>query len=403
VLSDDVRQVSAAASKVADPDFWPDNPYPHLARLRETEPLAWGESPTGTGFWAVTKHADVVRMSRDPQAFCSSRGVLLMDMDRELPEIPGALLYYDPPEHATYRRIVNPGFSTGRTKQLEADIRERARKLLDRIVPGEPIDIVHDITVPFPLLVIADLLGVDGEDWPKFYDWSDAAIAAASGMTPDSERAMVAMAQYFLELVARRRTDPHDDLVSMLCQIEVDGRRLDDAELMMFYGQLLVAGNETTRNLLSSGLIALAEHPDQLRLLRDEPSRIPVAVEELLRWTTPVISFTRVATHDVEVRGQQIREGDPVLLLYTSANRDAEVFGETGEQLDVTRDPNHHVSFGFGEHFCLGAALARLEGRVFLEELCARFAELELADAPERLASGVIAGVVRAPMVATAA
>jgi cytochrome P450 len=403
VISDDVREVSSAASKVAEPDFWTDDPYPHLAHLRRAEPLAWAESPTGTGFWAVTKHADVVRMSRDPQTFCSSRGVLLMDMDRELPEIPGALLYYDPPEHARYRRIVNPGFSTGRTKQLEAEIRERARGLLDKIVPGEPLDIVHEITVPFPLLVIADLLGVDGADWPKFYDWSDAMIAAATERTRESEQAVVAMAEYFLELVAQRRTDPRDDLVSMLCQIEVDGQRLQDAELMMFYGQLLVAGNETTRNLLSSGLIALAEHPDQLQLLRDDPSRIPVAVEELLRWTTPVISFTRVATRDVDVRGQQIREGDPVLLLYTSANRDEEVFGDTGAQLDVTRDPNHHVSFGFGEHFCLGAALARLEGRVFLEELCARFAQLQLDAAPERLASGVIAGVVRAPMVATAA
>jgi cytochrome P450 len=399
VLSENVRGISERVSTTADPDFWPEDPYPLLAELRREEPLGRGESPGGTPFWAVTKHADVVRMSRDPETFCSSRGVLLMDMARELPDIPGALLYYDPPEHARYRRLVNPGFSTGRTKTLEHDIRARAAALLDRIQPGQPIDLVQEVTVPFPLLVIADLLGVDGEDWPKFYEWSDIAIAAATEMTPESEVAMIEMANYFLSLVAQRREQPSDDLVSMLCQIEADGKKLDDGELMMFYGQLLVAGNETTRNLLSSGLIALAEHPEQWQILRDDPSAIPTAVEELLRWSTPVISFTRVATRDVEVRDQQISEGDPVLLLYTSANRDEEVFGDTGDVFDVTRKPNNHVSFGFGEHFCLGAALARLEGRVFLEELVSRFERLALADRPERLASGVIAGVKSAPMV----
>ena len=397
--SGDGLSESALVARVADPEFWTEDPFPHLARLRAEAPLGWCEEPGGPSFWAVTKHDDVLRISRDPETFCSSEGILLMDLGRELPDIPGAMLYVDPPEHVRYRRLVNPGFSTGRIRALEAEIRERARTLVDQIEPGVPIDLVAEVTVPFPLLVIADLLGVPGVDWPRFYIWSDLMIAGATEQSEESLAVLIEMANYFLELVAERRSAPKDDLVSMLCEAEVDGEKLNDAELMMFYGQLLVAGNETTRNLLSGGITALADHPEQWQLLRDEPERIPVAVEELLRWTTPVISFMRTATRPVELRGREIKAGDPLLLLYTSANRDAEVFGTTADQLDVTRDPNHHVALGFGEHFCLGAALARLETRVFLEELLTRFTSAEPTGPVTRLASGVIAGVTSAPLV----
>ena len=392
---------SALVARVADPEFWAEDPFPYLARLRSEAPLGWCAEPDVPSFWAVTKHEDVLRISRDPATFCSSQGILLMDLGRELPDIPGAMLYVDPPEHVRYRRLVNPGFSTGRIRALEAEIRERARTLIDGIEPGVPIDLVAEVTVPFPLLVIADLLGVPAEDWPRFFIWSDLMIAGATEQSEESLASLIEMANYFLDLVAERRGAPKDDLVSMLCEAEVEGEKLNDAELMMFYGQLLVAGNETTRNLLSGGISALADHPEQWALLRDEPERIPVAVEELLRWTTPVISFMRTATRAVELRGREINEGDPLLLLYTSANRDAEVFGSTAEQLDVTRDPNHHVALGFGEHFCLGAALARLETRVFLEELLTRFTGAEAAGPVTRLASGVIAGVTSAPLVFT--
>lgn len=390
---------SALAARVADPRLWATDPHPHLARLRAEAPLACCEEPGLPRFWAVSKHADVLRISRDPSTFCSARGVLLMDLERDLPKIPGALLYLDPPEHATYRRLLNPAFSTSKMRALEDDTRARARSLIEQIPEGEPIDVVAHVTVPYPLLVIADLLGVPGEDWPRFYDWSDVMIAAATVIDDASIAVLAEMGGYFLDLVAQRRADPHDDLVTMLCHADVDGQVLSDEELMMFYGQLLVAGNETTRNLLSGGLVALSEHPEQWQLLRDDAKRVPVAVEEMLRWSTPVISFMRTATRDVELRGREVRAGDPLLLLYTSANRDEDEFGPTADRFDVTRDPNHHVSFGFGEHFCLGAALARIEARVFFEELTARFATVTPAGPVERLESGVIAGITRAPLV----
>lgn len=389
---------SQLAARLADPSFWATDPHPHLTLLRAQAPLALCEEPGVPRFWAVSKHADLLRISRDPATFCSSKGVLLMDQVRDLPHIPGALLYIDPPDHVRYRRLLNPAFSTSKMRALEADTRTRARALIDAIPTGEPIDIVANLTVPFPLLVIADLLGVPGEDWPRFYKWSDIMIGAATEITDESITMLAEMGNYFLDLVAQRRVDPRDDLVTMLCHADVDGHTLTDEELMMFYGQLLVAGNETTRNLLSGGLIALAEHPDQWQLLRDDPARIPVAVEELLRWTTPVISFMRTATCDVTVSDTQISEGDPLLLLYTSANRDEDAFGTTANQLDVTRETNNQVAFGFGEHFCLGAALARIEARVFFEEVTARFSTIALAGEPQRLASGVIAGITSAPL-----
>ena len=328
---------------IADPAFYAGDPFPHYARLRAEAPLAWLPDP---GCWIASCHADVLRISRDPETFCSSQGVLLMDVTRDLPEIPGALLYVDPPEHGRYRRLVNPGFSTSRIRTLEADIRTRARALLDTVEPGAVTDVVPILAVPFPLLVIADLLGVPGDDWPRLGHWTDLMIAAAEGISPESEAALVEMATYFLDLVAERRRDPRDDLVSLLCTAEVDGTGLDDGELMMFYGQLLVAGNETTRNLVSGALVALSEHPEQWAALRAQPERIPLAVEEALRWTTPVTSFLRTATRDVEVHGETIRSGEPVLLLYASANRDETVFGPTADRFDTTRDPNPHVALG---------------------------------------------------------
>ena len=380
---------------IAEPDFYAGDPFPHLARLRAEAPLAWLEDP---GCWIASRHEDILRISRDPETFISSKGILLMDIGRDLPDIPGALLYVDPPEHARYRKLVNPGFSTARIRTLEESIRSRAQSLLSKIEDGEITDFVQSVALPFPLLVIADLLGVPGEDWPRFAVWTDLMIGAASGITPESEAALIEMATYFLDLVAERRRDPSDDLVSMLCNIEVDGERLDDAELMMFYGQLLVAGNETTRNLVSGTFVALSEHPDQWSALRADPSAIPTAVEEALRWTTPVISFMRTATRDIDLNGADIRAGDPVLMLYSSANRDESVFGDSGEEFDITRSPNPHVSLGFGEHFCLGAVLARLEARVLLEEAVSAFKKIDPAGAVERLASGVIAGVVSAPL-----
>jgi cytochrome P450 len=384
-------------SPLTDPHFYAGDPFPLYARLRAEAPFVWHDDP---GFWVASTYDDVLRISKDPHTFCSGRGVLLMDLGRELPEIPGALLYVDPPEHNRYRRIVQPAFAPSRVKALEPAIRAQARRLLDAVPKGEVVDLVDAVAVPFPLVVIAELLGVPADDWRRFYEWSDHAIAAGTQQTEENMTALAEMAEFFLAVIAEKQQQPGDDLVSLLATVEVDGEKLSDGELMMFCGQLLVAGNETTRNLVSGGLVALAEHPDQWERLRRDRSLVPTAIEELLRWTTPVISFFRTATRDVIVHGQQVREGDPVMLLYASANRDEAAFGPDADRLDVAREPNHQLAFGFGQHYCLGAALARLEGRVMLEELLERFEVVELAGEVGRLDSaGVVSGWTSVPMV----
>ena len=390
------RPGSDLTGPLTDPDFFADDPYPLFARLRREAPVAWNDE---VGFWAITKHADVLAISKDPETFCSSKGILLMDLGRELPDIPGALLYVDPPEHGRYRRLVQPAFAPSRIRALESFVRDRARSLLDAVEPGQPVDVVADVAVPFPLYVIADLLGVPAEDWPLFYRWSELLIDAATVQTDETMQAGLEMAEYFMAVIAEKRATPGDDLVSTLATVEVDGEQLDDGELLMFCGQLLVAGNETTRNLVSGGLVALADHPDQLARVVADRSLVPTTVEEQLRWTTPVTSFLRTATVDTEVRGQAVAAGEPVLLLYASANRDEDEFGPDADRFDVGREPNHQLAFGFGEHYCLGAALARLEGRVLLEEVLDRFATIERAGEVRRLASGVIGGVLEAPLV----
>jgi cytochrome P450 len=279
-------------------------------------------------------------------------------------------------------------------------VRAKARALIEPIAAGEPCDIVGALSIPYPLQVICELLGVDGEQWPRFYQWSEAVIPGESERTDDERAALqLEMWEYLIGVATARRSSPADDLVSVLATAAPDGDQLSEAELAMFLIQLLVAGNETTRNLISGGLAALAERPDQWEKLRANRALIPTAVEELLRWTTPVISFMRTATRPVTVRGQEIGEGDPVLLVYASANRDEEVFGPDADELKVDRHPNPHVSFGFGPHFCLGAALARLEARTVLEELLERFATVTLAGPVERTASPVIAGLRSAPLI----
>jgi cytochrome P450 len=382
---------------LTDPTFYPHDPFPLYARLRAEAPMVWHDDP---GFWVVSTHADVLAISKDPESFCSSEGVLLMDLGRELPEIPGALLYIDPPDHNRYRRLVQPAFAPSQMRAIEPRIREQARRFIDPIEPGTTVDLVDDVAVPFPLVVIAELLGISPDDWRKLYVWSDAAIAAGSEQTDETMAAMVEMADYFMAVIVEKAAEPGDDLVSMLATVEVDGEKLNEAELMMFCGQLLVAGNETTRNLVSGGLVTLAEHPDQWSRLKADRSLLPSAVEELLRWTTPIISFMRTATRDVEVHGQLVRAGDPLLLLYASANRDEDAFGPTAGQLDVARQHNHQLAFGFGQHYCLGATLARLEGRIMLEEVLDRFDTIEPAGTQHKVDTlGIVNGWTNAPVV----
>ena len=314
------------------------------------------------------------------------------------------MMHTDPPQHTRYRRLVQPGFKPTLVRLMEAGVTAKARALSDPIRAGVAFDVVQDLSIPFPLQVICELLGVDGSQWPRFFDWSEAVIPGESERSEEERAALqLEMWEYLIGVADERRQAPADDLVSVLANVGSDpdgaGEELSEAELAMFLIQLLVAGNETTRNLISGGLVALAENPEQWAALRADPSLVPTAVEELLRWTTPVISFMRTATQTATIRGVSVAEGDPVLLVYASANRDEEVFGVDAGELRVDRHPNPHVSFGFGPHFCLGAALARLEGKVVLTELLERFASVSLAGEVERTPSPVIAGVRHAPIV----
>ncbi|MHB8595020.1 MAG: cytochrome P450, partial [Acidimicrobiales bacterium] len=244
-----------------------------------------------------------------------------------------------------------------------------------------------------------EMLGVPEDEWERCYEWSEAVVPGATDWPEERRQALLAeMIEYLVESTKARRAEPRGDVLTELAQASLDGDQLSDAELAMFLVQLLVAGNETTRNLIAAGLVAFAEHPDQWARLRAARGLVPLAVEEMLRWTSPVISFMRTATRDTELRGVPITEGEPVLMLFPSANRDDDVFGPSSGDFDVGRDPNPHIAFGFGNHFCLGAALARLEGRIVLEELLRRFSGVELAGVVERTGSSVVAGVRHAQL-----
>jgi cytochrome P450 len=389
--------------RLTDPHLYTaGDPFAFYAALRAESPVAW-VAPTENhgGFWAVTTHPEVSSIGADPERFCSSRGILVDEIGTSY-DSPPTMMHTDPPQHTRYRRLVQPGFKPTMVKLMEDGVTAKARALIEALPAGEPIDVVGALSIPYPLQVICELLGVDGEQWPRFFEWSEAVIPGESERTEAERGALqLEMWEYLIGVANERRAAPADDLVSALAAVDTDdgGDGLSEAELAMFLIQLLVAGNETTRNLISGGLVALAEHPEQWAQLRADRSLVPSAVEELLRWTTPVISFMRTATQPVVVREQEIAEGDPVLLVYAAANRDEAVFGADADTVRIDRHPNPHVSFGFGPHFCLGAALARLEARTVLNELLDRFASLELAAPITRTASPVIAGIRRAELV----
>jgi cytochrome P450 len=381
---------------LVDDSFYAGDPFPHYARLRDEAPVAWNGT---NGFWVVSRWDEVMAVSTDPETFCSGRGILVMEIGAHY-DTPPTMMHTDPPEHTVYRKLVQPGFAPGRMRALEEDVRRRAKPLVDRIEPGRTVDFVETVSVPFPLFIISTLLGMPDDDWVRFFEWSEAVIPGATDWTEEKRAALQAdMHETLLATTVARRADPRDDLISVLAQVEIEGRRLSDAQLTMFLVQLLVAGNETTRNMISGGFVALAGRPADWERLRRDRSLVPTAVEEMLRWTSPVVGFMRTATRDTELGGTWIREGDPVLMLYASANRDERQFGPTADRFDIGRTPNQHVAFGFGTHFCIGAALARIEGRVLLDELLDRFEAVELVGGVERSHSAVIAGVKHAPLV----
>jgi cytochrome P450 len=379
-----------------DPAFWTGDPYPAFAELRAHDPVHRFEGPDG-GFWVVARYADVQHVSKHPDLFSSARGVLLTDLTRPVVSTD-SIIYLDPPLHPKRRRLLSPSLTVRRIGDLEGRVRSMVVELLDGLDASSPVDAVEAIAAPIPSQVIAELVGVPREDMDDFRRWSDAMIDAASDFTDDSLALAAELFAYVGGIVDERKAEPRDDLVSVLAHGTVDGEALDAIDINMFVMTLLVAGNETTRTHIANSLLALAEHPGQRGLLVEDPGRIPDAVEELLRWEAPIMNFCRTAAGDTELGGTEIAEGDYVVLLYQSANRDEDVFGATADRIDVTRSPNPHLSFGFAEHFCMGAGLARLESRVLLEELFVRWPTYELAGPVERAPSRFVRSIAHLPL-----
>ena len=379
---------------LGQPEFFAGDPDPVLAELRRHCPVSWQERG---GFWAVTRHADIQAISRDPETYCSGRGVLIADRHRPV-AAADSLLYLDPPRHERFRKLINRAFTPRRVAELEPRVRQLASELLAAIDPGCTVDLVDAVCAPLPMLVIAELLGLPAEDRDDFRRWSDAAMAAATELTDESVRCTLELLAYFDRQLEARAEAPTDDLLSALLAAEVDGVGLTHRELQGFCLTLLVAGNETTRSLMAGGLVALAEHPEQRARLAGEPARIPTAVEELLRWVTPVMAMARTTTRPATVAETELDAEAYVVLAYSAGNRDDEVFGVSADRLDLARSPNPHLSFGFGEHFCIGASLARLETRVLLEEVLARWPDYEVTGTVERAPSTLLRQVTRAPI-----
>jgi cytochrome P450 len=382
--------------RLDDPDFFLGDVEPVYRWLRAEAPVHRDPS---SGLWALSKHADILRVSRDPEVFCSSRGVVVNDPLRLVGALPTppSIIHLDPPAHNQMRRTVSRAFTPRRIAMLEPRIRELARETLDAVPAGDVFDFVEHVAMPLPMLVIAEMLGVPTGDRATFRRWSDEIIAGADATTMPG--AVAELFAYFHEMVARRRVEPGEDLLSLLAVGEVEGDRLADEEILIFCMTLLVAGNETTRNLIAGGMRALIEHPEERRKLEADPSLLPSAIEEMLRWVSPIRCFARTPTRDVEIRGRRIPEGDYVVLLYAAGNRDEEVFGPTAGEFRVDRPTEPmHLAFGYGEHLCLGATLARLEARVMFGDLFARWPRLEIVGPVEVVRSTVVNGLARMPV-----
>ena len=390
---------------IFDPDLYVQGvPHDAFRVLRAERPVSFhAEPPDGVGFWAITKYADIVSISKDPATFSSWRG------GTNIPDYPPdsldvirmLMVNMDPPQHTKFRRLTSTGFTPRMIARMEEYIRRATVEIIDNVIEQGECDFVTKIAAELPLVVIADIMGVPQEDRHLVFDWSNRLIGfddpEFQTSLEDAQEAAAEMWGYANQLAEGRKGKEGKDLTTVLINAVVDGEQLTEMEFDGFFLLLAVAGNETTRNLISGGMQALIEHPAQRARLLADPSLLPTAVEEMLRWVTPVIHFRRTATRDVELRGEQIKEGDKVVLYYTSANRDEDVFPDP-QSFDVGRDPNEHLAFGIGQHSCLGLNLARLEIRVMFEELLRRMPDIEQAGPARRLRSNFINGIKALPV-----
>ncbi len=383
-------------------------PHETFRWLRAHAPLYWQEeigasgAPPGPGYWALTRHADVAFVSKHPELFSSEVGTsVLVDLPpRDLANMQKQLIHMDPPRHTQLRKLMNPHFKPGAVRRTEARMRRLVDATLDRLEGRERCELVEDFSAPISLGGLTHLLGVPDRHAKKFYKWTNKLIGSSDPKVSSQLRGRFAVLEIFLYAARARRPRarrPTDDIFSSLVNGRIEGEPLSKLELGMNYFLLVVAGNETTRNALSGGFEALCAHPDQLERLQREPELLPTAIEEMLRWVTPVMQFRRTATRDCEVGGHAVRAGDKLVMYYGAANRDPEVF-EDPERFDITRRPNPHLAFGTGTHFCAGSHMARLQMRVAFEALLARFPKARVAGPPDRLQSNFINGIKSMPV-----
>ena len=379
-----------------------------FAKLRAERPVSFHEEPEfpefprGAGFWSLTRYAEVVAASCDPGTFISGKGANIGDLPMDLAEFFGSMINMDAPRHTKLRKLVSAAFTPRTLRQLEEGVRVQARRIVDTVAPKGRCDFVEEIAAALPLRIICDMMGIPDSDHRRIYELTNVILGVGDPEYVTTMEGLMAAAmelfQYAQTLGEERRARPRDDMTTTLMQAEVDGERLSTQELGSFFILLVAAGNETTRNAISHGMKALTDFPaERARWMADFDHVAPTAVEEIVRWATPVIHFRRTATRDVEVGGQTIRAGDKVVLWYNSANRDERTFPDP-YRFDVTRTPNDHVGFGAGgPHFCLGANLARREIRVMFEELLGRLPDIRVTGAPAMLESFFIHGIKRMP------
>jgi cytochrome P450 len=399
--------------EIIDPDFYSEYGYPHeaWAELRRESPVFYWDRNPEMPFWAITKHADITQIGKMPEKFTNHPDLVIRtdpEPEGERFEPPPTIIQMDPPMHGKYRKIVAKRFTPNALKKIHADLDNVAAEIVDSLLAegdeGE-CDFVEKVAAPLPIAVISWLLGVPKSDWPLLFDWTNRTLGAGDpeyqeeGAVPGetARNAMIELFTYFAKMVEDRKKNPTDDLVSLFAHAEVDGKPMDQMDILSYCMIIVVAGNETTRNATSGGMAALIEHPDQLRRVQEDPSLLGSCIEEILRWTSPIIHFARTASEDFELRGKTIRAGEKVALFYPSANRDEEVF-ENPYSFDVGRNPNRHVAFGIGEHFCAGAHVARIELNYAFRSLIPRIAEVEYNGEIDRLRSSLVGGVKRLPI-----
>lgn len=395
--------------KLSDIDIYnPDNyvagvPHEQFRVLRNEAPVFWHQHPDGGGYWAISRYEDVRKVSRDHATFSAQRGFVMVDElpPEILPMAQGQLLGMDPPNHGPIRRAVIERFTSKMLVEMEPMVRAIAREaLLGARAKGE-CNFVFDAAGNLPTAVICSLMGVPQDMWGQIRHWSDMQTSAGDpdlgASQEETQQVSMEMGMYGYQLATERKDAGGDDLISLLINVEVDGHKVTAEEFASLFIQITVAGNETTRSMIAAGMHELLKQPQLYRQLEADPSLLPGAVEEMLRWSTPLHYFRRTATCDTELQGQQIRENDRVVMLYSSANFDERVFAAP-EVFDISRSPNPHLAFGHGIHLCLGANLARLEARVFFEEFFKLFSGAELTGEPRRIRSNLVNGLKDLPV-----